>query len=103
MKAIGRVAVGLLLFGSVGCGASVAPKELKDAREGFADAEKGTRPDAWRNPALVKAGTYEDEPQTEPTPPEAAPVAHVEITPEPDSPRIGHELEATGECMLLSL
>ena len=29
------------------------------------DAEKGTRPEAWQNPALVKDGTYEPaEPQT---------------------------------------
>ena len=29
------------------------------------DAEKGTRPEAWQNPALVKEGTYEPtEPQT---------------------------------------
>ena len=61
-----------------------------------ADAEKGTRPDAWQNPALVREGTYEAEEEAE----AVAPVAHVpqwmadafgmeekpghvEITPEP--------------------
>ena len=29
------------------------------------DAEKGTRPEAWQNPALVKEGTYEPTEQTE--------------------------------------
>lgn len=31
------------------------------------DAPKGTRPDAWQNPQLVKAGTYDDAPQQEST------------------------------------
>jgi len=38
-----------------------------------ADAEKGTKPEAWENPALVREGTYAAE-ETAETP---APVAHV--------------------------
>jgi hypothetical protein len=41
-----------------------------------AEAEKGTRPKAWQNPALVREGTYE--PEEEPAGDvESGPVAHV--------------------------
>ena len=43
-----------------------------------AEAPKGTRPEAWENPALIRKGTYEPEPSAESEPAdELGPVAHV--------------------------
>jgi hypothetical protein len=53
------------------------------------DAEKGTRPEAWQNPLLVKEGTYEptetpaDEPQTGMIVAPASDIIDVEYTIEP--------------------
>lgn len=64
------------------------------------DAPKGTKPAAWQNPALVKAGTYDEAETTEPETETDTTTAQTTVTPEPAADII--DVEYTVEPLRLT-